>query len=58
MSQENIEFIRRVYETWNSGDMDAFSELYDPDAILRPVEGWPESEPAVGREAIMRRVLR
>jgi hypothetical protein len=24
MSQENIEFMRAVYETWNSGDMDAF----------------------------------
>jgi ketosteroid isomerase-like protein len=55
MSQENIEFMRAVYETWNSGDMDAFSEMYDPDAIVRPVEGWPEPGPWVGREAIMRR---
>jgi ketosteroid isomerase-like protein len=54
MSQENIEFMRAVYETWNSGDMDAFSELYDPDAIVRTPEGWPEPGPWVGREAIMR----
>ena len=55
MSQENIQFMQAAFETWNSGDMDAFSELYDPDAIMRPVEGWPEPGPWVGREAIMRR---
>jgi ketosteroid isomerase-like protein len=54
MSQENIQFMRAAYETWNSGDMDAFGELYDPDAIMRPVEGWPEPGPFLGREAIMR----
>ena len=54
MSQENIQFMRAAYEAWNSGDMDAFGELYDPDAIMRPVEGWPEPGPFVGREAIMR----
>ena len=30
-------------------------ELYDPDAILRIPEGWPEPGPFVGREAVMRR---
>jgi ketosteroid isomerase-like protein len=54
MSQESIEFMRGVYETWNSGDMDAFNELYDPDVIMRPPEGWPEPGPFVGREAVMR----
>ena len=34
--------------------MDALRELYDPDAIMRPPEGWPESEPFVGRDAVMR----
>ena len=35
--------------------MDALRERYDPDAmIVRGLEGWPEQEPAVGREAVMR----
>ena len=52
MSQENIEVVRRSFEAWNAGDMDGFRELYDPDAVMRMAEDWPE--PYVGREAIMR----
>src|SRR3954454_8844273 len=54
MSQENVEIVRAVYEAWNAGDMDAFRDLYDPDVIMRPPEGWPEPGPFVGREAVMR----
>ena len=54
MSQENVEIVRAAYETWNAGDMHAFSEMYDPDAIVRMLEGWPEPGPFVGREAVMR----
>ena len=34
--------------------MDAFRELYRPDIVMRPPEGWPEPGPFVGREAVMR----
>jgi ketosteroid isomerase-like protein len=54
MSQENVEVVRAVFETWNAGDMDALRELHDPDAIMRPPEDWPESGPFFGREALMR----
>jgi ketosteroid isomerase-like protein len=54
VSRENVEFVRSVYETWNSGDMEAFGQLYDSEAILRPLDDWPEPGPFVGREAIMR----
>ena len=54
MSQENVEIMRRGFEAWNAGDMDAFGELYDPDVIVRPVKDWPEPGPFVGREAVMR----
>jgi len=54
MSQENIEVIRAAYRAWNGGDMDALRELYDPDAIMKAPEGWPESDPSVGRDAVMR----
>ncbi len=54
MSQENVEIVRASQDAWNIGDMDALRELYDPGAIMRPPEGWPESEPFVGRDAVMR----
>jgi len=54
MSKENIEVVRRLFEAWNFGDMDAFRELYHPDAVMRMAEDWPEPGPYFGREAIMR----
>jgi ketosteroid isomerase-like protein len=54
MSQENVEILRALYEAWNARNMDAFPEMYDLDAmIVRGLEGWPESDPFVGREAII-----
>ena len=54
MSQENVEIVRASFEAWNVGDIDALRETYHPDVIMRSPEGWPESGPAVGREAVMR----
>ena len=55
MSQENVEIVRRTYEAWNRGDMDAVSGACDEGAIIaRTVEGWPEPAPIVGRDAVMR----
>ena len=56
MSKENVEVIRRGFETWNAGDMDAFRENLDPGIIWRGPEGWPEPGPYAGREAVMRQV--
>src|SRR6185295_5565755 len=53
MSQENVEVVRAAFEAWNAGNMDALCELHDPDVIARPVEGWPEPGPYMGREAVM-----
>ena len=55
MSRENVEIVRRAYETWNARNMDSLRELYDPDVmIVTGIEGWPEPPPTVGREAVMR----
>ena len=54
MSQENVAIVRAFFQAWNTENMDALRELHDPDAILRPPKDWPESEPLVGREAVMR----
>jgi ketosteroid isomerase-like protein len=53
MSQENVEVVRAAFEAWNAGDMDAVRELYDADVFMRMPEGWPESGPFVGRDAVM-----
>jgi ketosteroid isomerase-like protein len=54
MPPTNVEVVRRAYEAWNTGDMDAFRELCDQDIVMRPPERWPEPGPFVGREAVMR----
>src|SRR5437879_13169650 len=54
MSRENVEVVRAVFEAWNAGNMDAVCELFDPDVIVRPAEGWPAPGPFVGREAVRR----
>ena len=54
MSQENLEVARGVFDAWTAGDMEAVRDLYDPDVVVRPLEGWPEPGPFVGREAVMR----
>jgi ketosteroid isomerase-like protein len=56
MSQENVEIVRRGFDAWNTGDMDALRELYDPGIIWQAPEGWPEPGPYVGREAVMRQL--
>jgi hypothetical protein len=54
MSQENVEITRAVVDAWNRGDANAIRELHDPGVIVRPIEGWPEPGPFVGREALLR----
>ena len=54
MSRENVEIVQAAYKAWNAGEVDAVRELYDPDAIMRPPENWPEPGPFVGREEVMR----
>jgi uncharacterized protein len=54
MSQENVEIVRRGFEAWNAGDMDALREYFDPNVILHTLEGWPEPGPYIGRDAVMR----
>jgi ketosteroid isomerase-like protein len=56
MSQENVEIVKATVEAWNAGDMEALRELYDPNAIVRMPDDWPEPGPFVGRDAVMRQL--
>ena len=55
MSQENVEVVRSSVLAFSAGDMEAVRETLDPDvAVGRELEGWPETGPFVGRDAVMR----
>jgi ketosteroid isomerase-like protein len=55
MSQENVEVIRRSIAALNAGDMEGVRDTLDPDVVVgRELEGWPETGPLVGREAVVR----
>ena len=34
MSQENVELVRRSFEAWNEGDVDAIRRFYAEDAVI------------------------
>ena len=51
MSSENMEIVRRLNEAFNSGDTEAFLELYAPDAELRDLANAPDQAAAIrGRD--------
>src|SRR6476620_9986538 len=56
MSQKNVESVRAFIAAWNAGNMDVIREMYDPNVIMRFAEGWPEPEPFVGRDEVMRQL--
>jgi ketosteroid isomerase-like protein len=54
MSEEGFSVTRSWFETWNRGDLDAFAELYAPDAEMIPPASWVEAGKLHGRAEIRR----
>jgi uncharacterized protein len=54
MSQENVEIVRRMYEAVNRRDLDAWSELLDPEIEYHDAPGLPGGGVHNGREAVRR----
>jgi ketosteroid isomerase-like protein len=54
MSRQNVEVFRRAMAAYEAGDWTALREITHPDVTLRPAEGFVESGPFVGREAVIR----
>jgi ketosteroid isomerase-like protein len=56
MSQENVEIVRRGWEAWVRGDLDALLELCDPavEWDTTHMEGWPEDAVYFGRGGVRR----
>ncbi len=44
MSQENVEVVRRLYERFNRGDIDALLQSYDPEVELYPGIRTPDQD--------------
>jgi ketosteroid isomerase-like protein len=57
VSREKVELVKRGIEAWNARDVESSRERLDPDVVMRMAEGFPESGPFVGREAVMRWIL-
>ncbi len=56
MSQENVEIVKRAWEGWIGGDLDAVFEVFDP-AIewdTTTFEGWPDPDVYRGHEGVRR----
>jgi len=45
MSEENLELVRRAWEAWQRGDIDALFEVWDRDIVWDTThfQDWPES---------------
>jgi ketosteroid isomerase-like protein len=53
MSQENVELVRRGYEAFERGEMEAVLSLLDPDAEIRVDRAFPDWEPFYGPDGFM-----
>ena len=58
MSQGNVEVVRRSFELWATGDLDAMADTFRPDLIVHPPSGWPEGGTVEGVEAWLRQAER
>jgi SnoaL-like polyketide cyclase len=55
MSQQNVEIVKRLVETWNAGEPDI--SIYHPAIVYHPRADEPDPSPHVGREAFERLAL-
>lgn len=49
---DGVDLIYRWFNAWNSGDVDAFADLFATDAEVMPDPAWMDDGPVVGRIAI------
>jgi uncharacterized protein len=54
VSQENVEVVKRAFEAFERGDLDAFSQLQDPDIEWQTSSEDPDAATHRGREAVRR----
>jgi ketosteroid isomerase-like protein len=52
MSQENVEIVRRAYEEWNGGDIDALLSMVHSDVLFVQDRAIPGADTVEGREEL------
>lgn len=57
MSDENVQFARRMIDAWNRGEVDEWAEGLDEDVVWVPLAENPQTEPIRGVEAVREFVL-
>jgi ketosteroid isomerase-like protein len=50
MSEDDLAVMRRWLDAWNSADLDAFTDLFHPDAEVVTDPSWMEPGPFNGRD--------
>jgi hypothetical protein len=58
MPEENVELAREAVRCFNDEDWDGLASLFAPDAVMTPVENWPEPGPFRGPETIVHQLQR
>ena len=53
MSQENVELVLEGLRQFEAEDFEAITRLWHPDSRITSPEGWPETGPFEGRDAVM-----
>ena len=56
MSDENAELVRRIYESWNSGGLDALAPYLTDAVELMDAPQMPDAETITGRDAAIARL--
>ena len=59
MSQENVDLVRGMYESFAAGDVPAVLESFDPEIVWNEAENFPyaDGNPYVGPEAVVEGVF-
>jgi ketosteroid isomerase-like protein len=58
MAQENLEVVRRQFELWSEGRLDAWAQHWDRGVLVMAPEGWPEGPEFRGLDAWRRQAER
>ena len=58
MHRGSVELVHDAVDFFLRGDWESLGALIAPDAVLTPLEGWPEPGPFVGPEAHIREYRR
>jgi ketosteroid isomerase-like protein len=57
MSRENVEIVRRVYESFQSGDLEGALAHFHPEVTVDVTDGRPDSEVGHGHEDLVRIIV-